>query len=125
MKTKKNIIHIAEHLPTGARVPMIVSKVDDKNIIQDYKEYLEHRRGFTLLMLQNRWDMCREYVLEMLQKYKVPAHINHKDAVNLEQGRSPIDIAIFFEEYIFGLEEKEKLSHSKLKARTVENIRSH
>src|SRR5258707_15549571 len=102
MKNNKKLIHIARHIPTGADIPMIVTKVDDKNVIQDYKEYLEQRRGFTLLMLQNRWDMCRQDVLELLKEYKVPAHINHQDAVNLEPGKSPADVAIFFEEYKIG-----------------------
>ena len=121
----KRIIHIARHVPTGAKVPMVVGKVNDKNIIQDYKEYLEHRRGFTLLMLENRWDMCREDVIEMLQKYQVPAHVNHQEIKKLKQDQSPVDAAIFFEEYIFGLEKKEKLSHNKLKSKSVESIRSH
>jgi hypothetical protein len=125
MKSNKRMIYIAKHLPTGANVPMVVGKVNDKNVIEDYKEYLEHRRGFTLLMLENRWDMCRDDTLEMLQKYQVPAHVNHQEIKKLAVGQSPVDAAIFFEEYIFALEKKEKLSHSKLKSKTLENIRSH
>ncbi len=121
----KRMIHIAQHIPTGAKVPVVVGKVNGKNVIEDYKEYLEHRRGFTLLMLENRWDMCREDTLEMLQKYQVPGHINHQKMKELQHGESPADAAIFFEEYIFGLEKKENLSHNKLKSKTVKNIRDH
>jgi hypothetical protein len=121
----KRIIHIAQHLPTGAKVPMVVGKVNDKNVIEDYKEYLEHRRGFTLLMLENRWDMCRDDVLELLQKYQVPAHVNHQEIKKLQHGQSPVEAAIFFEEYIFGIEKKSKIPHSKLKSKTLETIRSH
>ena len=124
MKPLKRVIHIAKHLPTGAKVPMVVGKITN-NVIEDYKEFMENRRGFTLNMLQNRWDKCRDDVLELLQKYQVPAHVNHKDVTALAEGLSPVDVAIFFEEYIFGLEKKAKLSHRKLKSKPLEVLRAH
>jgi hypothetical protein len=125
MPKNKLTIHIAKHGPTGAEVPMVVKSVDANNVITDYKEFLENRKGFSLRMLQNRWDLCRDDVIEMLDKYKVPAHVNHSDIKALPQGGSPIDVAIFFEEYIYALEKKEKLKHSKLKSRKLQLLRDH
>ena len=125
MNKNKIVIQIAEHKPTGAMVPMVVKSVDANNVITDYKEFIENRKGFTLSMLQNRWDLCRDDVIEMLDKYKVPAHVNHQDIKSLPKGGSPLDIAIFFEEYIYGVEKKEKLKHSKLKSRTLKLLRDH
>jgi hypothetical protein len=103
--------------------------MDDNNIITNYKEFLEDRKGFTLSMLQNRWDLCREETLELLQKYQVPAHVDHEDVKKLSMGifagSMPVDVAIFFEEYIFGLEKKEKLKHSKLKSRKLKLLQNH
>jgi hypothetical protein len=113
MKGKK-VINIAKHVPTGALVPMHVNKVNDKNEIEDFKEHLYNRKGFKLSMLQNRWDKTKEDVIELLDKYQVPGHLNHAE-INFDE--KPIDNAIFFEEYIYGLEKMEKLSHSKLKAK--------
>ena len=120
MTSNKIKAHIAKHLPTGANVPVVVGKVDDKNVIQEYKEHLEHRRGFSLVMLQNRWDMCRDEVLDMLTKFQVPAHVNHQEVMKLKEGMLPVDVAIFFEEYIYGVEKKSKISHNKLKSKPVE-----
>ena len=88
-------------------------------------EFMRNRKGFTLSMIQNRWDKCRDEVLELLQRYQVPGHLNNQDASCLTQGLSPADVAIFFEEYIFGIEKKEKLSHSKLKPKKVCEMRNH
>jgi hypothetical protein len=108
---------MAKHLPTGALVPMSINKINDQNIIEDYREYLQNRKGFTLSMLQNRWDKTREDVIELLEKYEVPGHINHRSVKDLKEGETPIEVAVFFEEYIYGLEKKEKLAHSKLKSK--------
>ena len=125
MKPMKRVIHIARHLPTGAEVPIIIGKKTDKNVIVDYKEFLENRKGFTLSMLENRWDLCRDDVLELLQKYQVPAHVNHEEVKKLQDGQTPVDVAIFFEEYIFGLEKKATLPHKKIKSKKLETIRAH
>lgn len=125
MEEQKLVIHLAKHVPTGAEIPVIVNKLDKDNVITDYKEFLENRKGFTLAMLQNRWDLCREDALELLQKYQVPAHVNHQHVKSLPNGQFPIDAAIFFEEYIFGVEKKEKLSHSKLKSKPLKILKDH
>ncbi len=125
MKPRKLVIHIAKHVPTGAEVPVIVNATTENNVVTDYKEFLENRRGFTIRMLQNRWDLCKEDAVEMLQKYQVPAHVDHEDVKKLSPGASPVDAAIFFEEYIFGLEKKEKLKHSKLKSKKLLLLRNH
>ena len=125
MKPLRKVIQIAKHIPTGAHVPVVVNKTTSENVITDYKEHLENRKGFTLVMLQNRWDKCRDDVLELLQKYKVPAHVSHKEVTNLDDGRLPVDVAIFFEEYIFGIEKKSHIPHKKLKSRKLEVLRAH
>lgn len=124
MKPPKLVIHLAKHIPTGAEIPIIVNAMKD-NVIEDYREFLENRKGFTLDMLQNRWDLCREDSLELLQKYQVPAHVNHQHVKSLPEGQFPIDAAIFFEEYIFGIEKKEKLKHSKLKSKPLKILKDH
>lgn len=124
MKSGKKVIHIAKHIPTGAKIPMLVEGMTKNNVITDYKEFLDNRRGFTLVMLENRWNMCRDDVIELLQEYQVPAHVNHRDIQKLEQHQSPADVAIFFEEYIFGVEKKAKFSHNKLKSKKIEILRA-
>lgn len=120
----KRVIHVAKHTPTGAEIPIVIKK-QDGNVITDFKEVMDNRKGFTLSMLQNRWDLCREDVIELLQKFQVPAHINHQDAKELRPGQLPLDIALFFQEYVLGIERKTKMSHNKLKAKTVKEVRSH
>jgi hypothetical protein len=116
MKGNKEL-YMAKHLPTGALVPISINKVTDKNVIEDYQEYIHNRKGFKIGMLQNRWDKSKDDVIELLNKYQVPGHINHAAIKNIDSGEAPIDNAIFFEEYIYGLEKMEKLTHSKLKAK--------
>jgi len=125
MKEPKLVIHLAKHVPTGAEIPVIVKQTDSSNTITDYKEFLENRKGFSLSMLQNRWDLCRQDVLELLSRYKVPPHVDHKDVMALPEGAKPIDVAIIFEEYVFGIEKKEKLKHTKLKSKKLILIRDH
>ena len=125
MKPSKLVIHLVRHIPTDAEIPVIVNKTDENNVIQDYREFLDNRKGFSLSMLQNRWDLCRDDTIELLQKYEVPGHIEHKNIPTLMQGISPIDFAIFFEEYIFGIEKKENLKHSKLKSKPLKILRDH
>jgi hypothetical protein len=124
MKEPKLVIHLAKHIPTGAEIPVIVNAIKD-NVIEDYREFLENRKGFTLEMLQNRWDLCREDSIELLQKYQVPAHVNHQHVKSLPDGQFPIDAAIFFEEYIFGIEKKENMKHSKLKSKPLKILKDH
>ena len=125
MKHQKQVIHIVKHLPTGAEVPVIVTKMDKNNIIQEYHEVMDKRKGFTLKMIENRWDKCREDAIELLQLYQVPGHLKQgllsKDNPHL----LPVDLAIFWEEYIYALEKKAKLSHSKLKSRSFEYSTEH
>lgn len=118
MQSGKKIVNIVKHVPTGASIPIIINKVDNKNIIQDYKEILKNRKGFTLSMLEKRWKMVKSEIMEILNKFQVPAHLNHKELLKLES-INPIDIAFFFEEYIFGIENKTKISHKKLKPKKL------
>jgi len=117
MKQTKKMIHIAIHKPTGAEVPVIVKKVNKDNVIEDYSEYVEKRKGFNVEMLQKRWDKCKEDVVALLQQYQIPAYVRHSEVM---KSKMPVDVAIFFEEYIYGLENKENLSHSKLKSKYFE-----
>ena len=119
------MIHLAKHLATGAEVPVIVKSTNENNVVTDYREFLENRKGFNLKMLTNRWDMCAEDVLELLQDYEVPAHVDHEDVKKLAPGLSPINVAIFFEEYIFAIEKKAKLKHTKLKSKKLILLRDH
>ena len=128
MNHKKNTIHIVKHLQTGAKVPVIIKKINKNNLIEDYEEYTENRKGFNLEMLQNRWDKCREDVIEFLQQFKVPAFVRHQDVLKIKSNTpldicssQPIDVAIFWEEYIYGIERKTKIPHKKLKSRSFFN----
>jgi len=114
MKKERIEINIVKHVPTGAEIPIIITKMGANNVIEEYREWTEKRKGFKLKMLQNRWDKCREDVIDLLQKYQVPGHLNHRE---MDPTKLPVDVAIFFEEYIYALEKKEKLAHNKLKAR--------
>jgi hypothetical protein len=122
VKTTKKVIPLAMHKPTGAMIPVEVLEKDN-NIIVKHREVTEGRRGFTLSMLQDRWDKDGIVILEMLQKYEVPGHIVPAYANSLNQGSILVNHAVFFEEYIYGIEKKEKLSHNKLKSRKVETIK--
>lgn len=123
MKPTKLVIHLAKHIPTGAEIPVIVNQTDSNNVITDYKEFMENRKGFTIAMLQERWDLPKEDSIKLIKKYQVPAHVDHQDIKNLPEGGLPVDAAIFFEEYIFGIEKKENLTHTKLKSRALSAIR--
>jgi hypothetical protein len=86
---------------------------------------MEKRKGFTLKMLQDRWDMAKDDVLALLHEYQVPGHIRHPDTFTTNPNILPADVAIFFEEYIYGLEAKAKLPHNKLKAKSIESLTEH
>lgn len=118
MKSGKKVIHIVRHEPTGADIPMIIRKVNLENVITDYVEHIEKRKGFTLAMLEKRWDMERNDILNLLKTYQVPGHVDHKE---VQAGKLPQDVAIFFEEYVFGIEKKAGFSHNKLKSKEVGN----
>jgi hypothetical protein len=121
----KKVIHVAKHIPTGALIPIVINKVDN-NIIQDYEEYTKDRKSFTLSMLQNKWDMDKDTVIELLQKYDVPGYIIQKEiSQNQLKQIDALDIAIFFEEYIYGIEQKEKIKHKKLKSKIKKVEREH
>ena len=115
---------MAEHFETGAKVPIEIISMKD-NQIQEYREVTVGRKGFTLLMLQERWGKSRDETLELLQKHKVPAHVNYqdiKDLVSETKGQNsvdlmPVDFAIFFEEYIYGIEKMLQIAHRKLKSK--------
>lgn len=114
MEKRLKEIYLTLHKPTGAEIPVEIKKIDENNIIIEYKEITFGRKGFTLNMLLVRWNKDKDKVLEILQNYKVPGHINHQD---IERGVAPADAAFFFEEYVYGIEQKSELSHSKLKPR--------
>lgn len=113
----KKTIHIVKHKLTGAKIPMHIRDVDDNNTITEYKEHLQGRKGFKIDMLVERWGMPKEECIKLLKKYQIPGHLNSGDRNLLQEGTFPVDLAIFFEEYIYGLENKEELQHTKLKAR--------
>ncbi|MDP4145612.1 MAG: hypothetical protein Q8936_14190 [Bacillota bacterium] len=118
MKSRKTI-HIVKHTPTGAEIPMIITRINDANEIEEYKEFTTDRKCFTLQMLCNRWDKCRDETIELLQEYKIPAHVNYPDVQNLKDGQAPIDAALFFVEYIYALEHKINIPHKKIKPRSL------
>ncbi|HMG82316.1 MAG TPA: hypothetical protein VK559_04730 [Ferruginibacter sp.] len=115
MKPVRTLIQIAKHTLTGAKVPVVIDKVDDNNVILAHRELTKGRKAFNLTMLENRWDKCRDDVIELLKKYEIPGHL--RSDCPFEDHDSVLESAIFFEEYIYGLEKKEKIYHNKLKAR--------
>ncbi len=123
MKKERKIIHIVKHKLTGAEIPVIVRKMSKDNIIEEYSEYMEKRKGFTLNMLRERWDKCREDTIELIQEFQVPAFVRHQDVLSLDknENRQPVDVAIFWEEYVYGIEAKTNIKHSKLKSRAFDN----
>jgi len=125
MKHTRKVIHIVKHIPTGAEVPVVINKINKNNVIEDYSEFTEKRKGFTVKMLIARWDKSYEDVIELLQEYQVPAHVRHTDVQALEPHQKPVDVAIFFQEYIYGIEKKTKMPHNKLKARSLDNQVEH
>jgi hypothetical protein len=125
MQTTKKTIHIVKHKLTGAMVPVIVKKVNKDNVIEEYSEYLEKRKGFTLKMLEDRWDKYADDILEILNDYQVPAYINHQDVLALNSDQRPADAALFFEEYIYAIEKITKMPHKKLKPILINNQSEH
>lgn len=120
MDKSKKIIHYVKHKMTGAVIPVIVKKIIKDNIIEDYFEYNENRKGFTLKMLENRWSKPQEEIITILKKYQVPGHLNNKNILK-QNGNYPINFAIFWQEYIHAIEKKDKIPHKKLKSRLFEN----
>lgn len=118
----KHKIYHTIHKPTGAIIPVIIEKTSKEGIVEKYREYTKDRKGFTLDMLEIRWDKTRQEVIYILQKYQVPGHINHSKIANNSNLLTPADIAIFFEEYIIAIEKKEKMQHNKLKAKSLEKF---
>ncbi len=125
MNPNKKVINVVLHKPTGAKVPITINKVSSEGIIEDYREHLHNRKGFTLVMLQNRWDKCREEVIELLQQFQVPGHLNHQDVVSLKEGEIPLDVAVIFEEYVYGIEAKTNMTHKKLKPKALKDVEFH
>lgn len=125
MKPPRKVIHIVRHKPTGANVPIEINKVDDNNVVQDYRESLTRRKGYTLQMLQDRWNKSRDECLELLQAYQVPGHLNHVEVLKIGADKLPADIALFFSEYIYAVERKAKITHSKLKPIYVHEENKH
>lgn len=76
----------------------------------------KNKKGFTLSMLITRWKKPKEEVISLLTKNNVPGHINHND-IDFNQGMPPIEYAFFFEEYIYAAENKNGITHNKLKSR--------
>lgn len=125
MKKKNTEINIVIHKPTGAKVPVVILEVNKENIITKYAEYTEKRKGFTLLMLTNRWDKCVEEVIEILQHFQVPVHLRHSEAKMLQLHEILASKALFFEEYIYGIEKKTKITHKKLKSKSIISLTEH
>ena len=132
MKAKegKRIIYIAKHAPTGAEVPIIVQKMGEKNTILDFEEVPDGRKCFSLDMIADRWNTNREAVIDMLSKYNVPLHMKPDDLHKLKNSMLPadatsIDYAVVFEEYIFAMEIKTKIPHSKLKSKPFQISKLH
>lgn len=124
MKRTRQVIHFVKHKKTGAEVPVIIKKINkDSNIIEDYAEHVENRKGFTLKMLIDRWNIPREEVVELLQSYNIPAHLRYSDAKNIKDNGKLIDAAIFFEEYVYALEKKANLPHKKIKSFLTEHLK--
>lgn len=113
----KEIIHIVKHKMTGAEVPIIVKSMSPNKIVEDYEEYTKDRKVFTLSMLTKRWSKKREDVISILKKYEVPVMAKKNDIKLAISTEEAINMSFFFEEYIYALEEKCKISHIKLKAK--------
>lgn len=119
MKSRR-VINIVEHKLTGAKIPMEVLKVNDKNEIEKYREFTKDRKGFTIAQLIDRWKKPKHEVMEILEQYQIPGHFRKGDMSYFIKGQFPIDSAIFFEEYIAALEKKAKIKHNKLKSKVIE-----
>ncbi len=122
MKPPKRTVNIIKHLPTGAHVPIVVDEVKE-GIIKKYHETVENRKGFSVEMLMQRWGKSKDEVVNLLQTYRIPAHVSHTDIKRLSGDALPLDVAFFFDEYIFALEKKYKLGHVKLKSKTLDDFR--
>jgi hypothetical protein len=118
----KTLIHYALHKPTGAKIPIIVKAMDKDNVITDFVEYMVRRKGYTIEMLQKRWDMAQDDIIDILTRYDVPAHMRPISIMQVtDQNLLPINVAFFFEEYILAIEKKEKLKVKKIKAKFLES----
>jgi hypothetical protein len=111
MEIKKDVLHE----PTGAIIPMFVNG-------KHYKENFEGRKAFSADMICTRWNLPHSDVAKILLRYKVPGHIRHNDFHKIRSGKKPLDVALFFEEYIYGIEDKTGMEHSKLKAKEIHKI---
>lgn len=111
----RTVINIVIHKPTGAKIPIIIDEKNKNNIITKYHESLKDRKYFTIQMLSERWNKKEEECAELLKKYQIPGHLKASD---MNSNKLPITAAIFFEEYIYSLEKKEKLKHNKLKSKS-------
>lgn len=111
-----NKIHMMEHETSGAKVPMRLHKIKD-GTVDKYQEVTDNRKAFTLKMIQDRWNMSSTDIADLLLRFKIPGHINHETLKNTSNAKSPLDVAIFFEEYIYALESKLGIPHNKLKSR--------
>ena len=124
MKAKegKRLIHIARHAPTGAEIPIIVHKMGPNNTIENFEEFCDGRKCFSLDMIADRWSTSREAVIEMVTKYDVPLFVRPDDLEMfrtkvLPADTTPMDYAVVFEEYIFAMEKKGQIGHNKLKSK--------
>ena len=81
-------IEIFIHEKTGAKIPYLSTST----------ELVSDRSGFTLEMLIRRWKKKKFDVLKLIEKYNTPA-FTYEDSSEI----------FFFEEYIQGIEEKEKI----------------
>ncbi len=125
MKERKITINYIKHVLTGAEVPIIVRKWSKDKEIEEYSEWTEKRKGFTVKMLEERWNKSHYEVIKIITTFKVPAFVRYKDIESLREDQCPVYAAFFFEEYIYGIENKSKLSHNKLKSRLIGNETEH
>ncbi len=74
-------------------------------------------RVFNIRMLQDRWDMCLEDVMALLEKHR-PRIFGYKAKVNYDNSVDEENVMVN-EIDILTIEKKENLSHKKLKPKKV------
>lgn len=114
----KKIRGFTTHAPTGAHIPVLFESLDSPK----YHEDLQNRHAYTIVMLQDKWSLPKEEVAAILQKYQIPAYVNHPEVNQNNMPTNLIDYALFFAEYIKAVEQKASIVHNKLKAKKLEEL---
>ena len=116
----KVLIHIVRHEPTGAEVPVIIHKTEN-GMIKEFEEVPTNRKCFSFPMICKRWNVEIEVLKATMEKYEIPAFLRREDYARVAKKEfkdgSMLEYAMIFEEYIYALEKKFKIPHSKLKAK--------